>query len=110
MVPGNIPYILALKDGSLIFTPFCFLFQSKQPVDCAAKNKTLILCDRLGNPFLQGTRLSFKVKLQVNDPDSSTNILKLYAKISTYVQYLFTFFAYVLCEKIVSFLHNDFNS
>lgn len=57
--------------------------EGKQPVDCAAKNKTLILCDRLGNPFLNDAPLSFKVKLQVNDPDSSTNILNLYAKIST---------------------------
>lgn len=57
--------------------------ESKQSVDCSTKNKTLILCDRLGNPFPQGETLSFKVKLQVNDPDSKANILNLYAKIST---------------------------
>ncbi|CAI9741711.1 integrin alpha-PS1-like isoform X2 [Octopus vulgaris] len=56
--------------------------ESKQPVECSSKKNDVIVCDRLGNPFLPKTELTFIVKLVIQDA-KPTNFLNLEVNLTT---------------------------
>ncbi|XP_014780711.2 integrin alpha pat-2 isoform X1 [Octopus bimaculoides] len=56
--------------------------ESKQPVECSSKKNDVIVCDRLGNPFLPNTNLIFIVKLVIEDV-KPTNFLNIEVNLTT---------------------------